>query len=205
MHRLAQFTALTILGLALAQSAHAGLYRWTDESGTVHFTDDILLVPAEHRPTATDRQGGGRLQRYSTTETAVSVHALLSRAMASPIRIPIQREGGLIRVRVRLNETIEAPFYLDTGASEIVLPQSLADQLGFQARPGQPLVQVTTVGGSLALHTMELRSVQVGSAVVPDLRAIVSPTLDVGLLGASFFGDLPYSIDPSENVLILNP
>ena len=204
MTRLAR-AALILLALTLAQPAHAGLFSWTDDSGTVHLTDDILLVPSEHRPAATDRQGSGRLQRYSTTETAVPVHALLSRAMPSPIRIPIEREGNMILVNVRLNETLEAPFYLDTGASELVLPQSLADQLGFKPRPGQPLVQVATVGGTLALPTMELSSVQLGSAIVPDLRAMVSPTLDVGLLGASFFGDLPYTIDPAENILILNP
>jgi hypothetical protein len=33
----------------LAPSASADIYRWEDESGVIHFTDDISAIPAKYR------------------------------------------------------------------------------------------------------------------------------------------------------------
>lgn len=35
--------------LALAMPAFAGLYKWTDENGKIHFTNDPSQIPLDHR------------------------------------------------------------------------------------------------------------------------------------------------------------
>lgn len=45
-----RFPAAAVLSFLLfASSAHADIYRWEDDSGTAHFTDDISNIPAAHR------------------------------------------------------------------------------------------------------------------------------------------------------------
>jgi hypothetical protein len=41
--------AAIALLLLLSAAARADIYRWEDESGTAHFTDDISNIPAAHR------------------------------------------------------------------------------------------------------------------------------------------------------------
>jgi chromosome segregation ATPase len=40
----------------IAQLSFAQVYKWVDEKGAVHYTDDILQVPEKNRPT-TERMG----------------------------------------------------------------------------------------------------------------------------------------------------
>jgi len=45
--------ASILVFLLLAADSRADIYRWEDESGTVHFTDDLSNVPASFRGKAT--------------------------------------------------------------------------------------------------------------------------------------------------------
>jgi len=40
----------------LAPPASADIYRWEDESGVIHFTDDLSTIPAKHRGKAREIQ-----------------------------------------------------------------------------------------------------------------------------------------------------
>jgi hypothetical protein len=40
---------ITVVCLALAAPAFAGLYKWTDENGKIHFTDSLSKVPLDQR------------------------------------------------------------------------------------------------------------------------------------------------------------
>lgn len=44
---------LLAISLALPLCASADIYRWSDESGTVHFTDDVSNIPQAYRDKAT--------------------------------------------------------------------------------------------------------------------------------------------------------
>ena len=39
-----------LLFLFLTQLSFAEVYKWVDEKGGVHFTDDILQIPEKYRP-----------------------------------------------------------------------------------------------------------------------------------------------------------
>lgn len=40
---------ITVICLALASPAFAGLYKWTDENGKMHFSDSLKDVPLDQR------------------------------------------------------------------------------------------------------------------------------------------------------------
>ena len=53
--------------LLIASAAAAEIYRWTDEGGTVHFTQDLSQVPPRYRDSAAEpapADTGSRLQTY---------------------------------------------------------------------------------------------------------------------------------------------
>lgn len=45
---------IAVLALLLSAPALADIFRWEDESGVVHFTDDLSSVPAKYRGRAKD-------------------------------------------------------------------------------------------------------------------------------------------------------
>lgn len=40
---------ITVFCLALAAPVSAGMYKWTDEKGKIHFTDNPSRIPADSR------------------------------------------------------------------------------------------------------------------------------------------------------------
>ena len=45
-----------IFFVALGFPAYAEMYKWVDEKGTVHFTDDLSKIPEKHRSDADSRK-----------------------------------------------------------------------------------------------------------------------------------------------------
>lgn len=75
-------------------------------------------------------------------------------------------------------------FMLDTGATDVAIPESLAD--GLALRRGSP-VTVSTANGRTQGYRTRLDSLQLGDIHLRDIRAIVVPGLDgtTVLLGMS--------------------
>ncbi len=46
-----QFILIILFALCLAAYASAQVYKWVDEKGVVHFTDDITQIPEKYRTT----------------------------------------------------------------------------------------------------------------------------------------------------------
>ncbi len=44
-----RFFVISLVCLALAAPASAGMYKWTDKNGKIHFTDSLSQVPADQR------------------------------------------------------------------------------------------------------------------------------------------------------------
>ncbi len=51
-------TALFIILAILVASSYGETYRWVDEKGTVHFTDDLSTIPEKYRSNAETRKPG---------------------------------------------------------------------------------------------------------------------------------------------------
>jgi clan AA aspartic protease (TIGR02281 family) len=106
---------------------------------------------------------------------------------------------------VRIDGTASAPFLVDTGATDVLIPKSLADRLGLGRGPDTRTKQYSTANGIVTHTTVMLRSVELGGAVVENVPASISPNMQIGLLGLSFFNHFHYSIDTAAGVLTLVP
>ena len=81
-------------------------------------------------------------------------------------------------------------FLVDTGATDVAIPESLADQLGLPRMRGG---FGQTANGTVAVWGTQLDSVQLGSLRLRDVRASIMPSMgdDVPvLLGMSFLKQL---------------
>jgi len=200
-----------IVGLWLAAGAApatAEVYRWTDAQGALHFTQNLEQVPRDQRAAARRRaeaaqtpESADRLQTYATPASAQP--APTSSARSRTLRIPFERQGTLMRVHVTLNDTLRVPFFVDTGASGISVPESVASELGLLHGPGLGSTLVRTANGLVSRSLVRLDSIEVGGARVEGLEATVNPSMDIGLLGGSFFNNFIYRVDAAEQVISL--
>lgn len=210
------------LALALLAAAPSGaegeIYRWIDARGGVHFTRDLNEVPPGSRQAALESArspGPSRLQTYGDAPAPFGVPAEAAAAPLPPrapgralaagreLRIPFVRSGTLMLVQVTLNDRIEAPFLIDTGASGISIPDRVARELGLHIDSDTPRLQVQTAAGVVSEPLVQLDSVQVGPARVEGLAALVNSSMEVGLLGGSFFNNFVYQVDAAAGVITL--
>jgi len=210
MRRLARCLCLVLALAPLA--AGAEIYQWTDEQGRVHFTQDLSQVPARHRSQAELRAlappAAGRLQTYSQPAAPEPGGGALRDSGVTRgrvIRVPVARAGTGMIVNVQLDGSVTAPFLVDTGATDVLIPASLAERLGIRAGPDTRMKSYQTANGIVTHATVMLRSVDLGGAIVENVPASISPTLEIGLLGLSFFNHFTYNVDAAAGVLTLVP
>ncbi|HEX9803629.1 MAG TPA: TIGR02281 family clan AA aspartic protease [Gammaproteobacteria bacterium] len=88
------------------------------------------------------------------------------------------------------SEAVE--FLLDTGASDVSIPESVARRLGLQR--GAPIVYATANGPITAYHT-RLSSLALGGIELHEVRASINPHMDGDtiLLGMSFLKHLEFT------------
>jgi clan AA aspartic protease (TIGR02281 family) len=198
-----------LLQLAAADLARAEVYRWVDEAGTLHFSQNLGAVPLEYREQAAAEarkpQDHHRLQRYSTPERGASAgdSSMRTARPGEVMRIPFERYGTLMKVDARVNGRATIPFYIDTGASGISIPYAVAQQLDIAIGPETPRVQARTANGVISEPLVKLKSVQLGPAQVTDVDAVVSSSMNIGLLGGTFFNNFVYQVDSAAGVITL--
>lgn len=210
--------------LAAPALADGPIYRWTDDQGGVHFTKQLLEVPAAQRQSAIEdsranaRAGApSRLQTISGAEPAApsggemaAIPGAPSRVVATsrgrgPLRIPFVQRGTLMLVEVQLNDQVRAPFFIDTGASAISIPDDVVRRLGIRIGADTPRLPVQTASGIVSEPLIRLDSVQVGPARIEGVQALVNESMEIGLLGGSFFNNFVYEVDAAESVITLRP
>ena len=196
---------MLVFGLVLASAASAQIYRWTDAEGRLHFTQRLEQVPAQHRAAAKEGQRRESAPSAAPAPSAAQpTHMRRSRG-ARVLEIPFERLGHVMKVSVRLNDTLDAPFLIDTGASGVSLPASVAERLGLVVGPGGPTLTMHTANGMVTRSVVQLDAVQLGGARVEGLTATVNPTMEIGLLGGTFFNNFVYQVDAARSVIRLEP
>ena len=178
--------------LGIAAPVRAEMYSWEDERGTLHFSEDSARAPARERVLRAGA-AGSQLNRMAQSLSPASV------------RVAYQDDANLIRVMVRINDEITAPFYVDTGSTELVVPKALADRLARTMDLPQARGKLGTAIGEVDVALVQLASVRLGDAEVADVWAAVAPELEVGLLGGAFLNQFQYSIDPETQIISLTP
>lgn len=88
---------------------------------------------------------------------------------------------------------VPVTFLIDTGATDVAVPEALADRLRL-AREGGGISQ--TANGAVAVWQTRLQQVRLGSIELDDVRASIVPSMgarDPVLLGMSFLRRLDFA------------
>lgn len=123
--------------------------------------------------------------------------------------IALIRDGAHHRVAAVLSgpngRAIPVSLIIDTGASNIVLPESMIPALGFRARDLQ-MSESHTASGTLPVKMATLKSVSVGENQASDVGVAFVEDQKLGalhLLGMSYLGRYRFTIDDEKSELIL--
>jgi predicted aspartyl protease len=182
------------------------LYRWVDEKGGVHFTDNFDSIPQKYRDKVERREFPSPAKppaSLSQPQTGKSQPAHQLQRFVIPFK---RGEHNHIIVEGTVNGKGTGKFYLDTGAGETTIPESLAQQSGID--PDKGIMETSGgVGGSVTVPTIEIDSLKVGGAEVRDLLASImdlsSGSDKIGLLGADFLLEFGVNIDYTKNEVTL--
>jgi len=202
--------------LGLAGVGAAEIYRWTDDSGKLHFSQNLNAVPGRYRAQAEANAQKAppkhdRMQVYDIPSTVAPASRSKRPAgggagAGQTFRIAVQRAGTSMRVEVRLNGNVTAPFLIDTGASDVVIPASVAKQLGLAlSGPKTRTKAYATANGIVEQVVVRLDSVELGGARARNVPASISPSMPIGLLGLSFFNHFNYHFDSARGIVTLKP
>ena len=182
------------------------MYKWVDEKGTVHFTDDLLRVPEKYRRDAESRR---------TTEETSAPEPSKKPVPPATGKVPEMAgyEVGLIRrhelwlAEVTLNERVGRQLIVDTGASFTLINRQTADELGLLLDESTPVIPGTTVSGTILTPMVTLKSVRVGQALAENVEAVVHtmPGNQAGLLGNSFLNKFRVVLDSLGGKMTLFP
>jgi clan AA aspartic protease (TIGR02281 family) len=130
--------------------------------------------------------------------------------ISNAIEVPFTRNnGGTIEVPVTLNNTEQVTFIVDSGASDVVIPRSVAKRLvaSGSLTKADYLSTATYVianGAHVEQARYTLHSLTIAGHTVTNVRCSVGDDDDTMLLGQSFLRKFPsFSIDNARGVLVL--
>ncbi len=210
--RLAGLLFTLFVSLCFAAPTTAEIYKWTDESGKMHFTQDLSRVPGHQRTAAEARakqpKGRDRIQTYRPPLPAKRAPRAARRATLSNSKpgrshkIRVDKAGLSMRVKVRLNDRVSAWFIIDTGASLVALPRHVAEELDLNLE-GARTARFSTANGVIESSLVTLDRVQLGTASARNVQASVLDGMREGLLGLSFFNHFTYNVDAQKGLVTL--
>ncbi len=193
----AGLAALCFIWLFPIPIGAAEYYRWTDEKGVTHITDNLHNVPPKFRE---------KINRIATPENP----RVAPPEIKPPPRkasIPIERHGQVVVIQATLNNKRAAKFVVDTGASYTLISNALARELSIEVGANTKTLPFQTANGVVNAPVTSLDSIMVGGMEVRDLPTAVHDAIPdpqvAGLLGLNFLSNFRMDIDTQKGVLHL--
>jgi aspartyl protease family protein len=119
------------------------------------------------------------------------------------IRFP--RGSSRITVNAAINGTHSQNFLVDTGATTVSIPSSMAEALGLEIQ-GQRTMW--TASGVVAAGEVIIDSIEIGGWTEYDVKAVILDMPDqhgLGLLGINYLGRFHMNLKPEQGTLMLAP
>jgi clan AA aspartic protease (TIGR02281 family) len=204
-------------GVAKNRTEAVRLFRLAAARGEVNarlnlerLGERVPAATAAPPPAAPDKAAiAAILRAHDATSNNANIGAN-SNSAANVLVVPLQRVGGVLTVPVKLNGAIAANFVLDSGASDVSIPEPLANALRKAGKLADSDIlgsepHMLANGSIVAAKTFTLRSIQVGSVTVMNVRASIAQGNAVPLLGQSFLRQFAsWSIDNNRQALVLS-
>ena len=188
---------LIILALLflVTPSDTADLFRWEDEHGVVHFTDNQHNIPKQY------------MDRVTRIKSPAPSKAPENPLFPQRVSIPLKGIGTAAVVQVKLNDRAVGNFIVDTGASYTVISRATARKLAINLKKNIKKVRLQTANGFIEAPLVTLDSIEVGGMRVGNLMAAVHDFSHdgsvSGLLGLNFLSHFRIDIDTKNRVLVL--
>lgn len=196
-HTIFGATFLAALLINSGSLVAADYYRWVDQNGVVHFTDNLHNIPE------TQRGKAGRIESNEPPRTQ-SPPAPISPSKAS---IPFEKQGQVVIVEATLNKKTAAKFVVDTGASYTMISSAVAKELDIDTEQNPRTAPFQTANGIIQAPLVSIDSISVGGMEIRNLTAAVHDVLAdsrvAGLLGLNFLSNFRMDIDTQKGVLHL--
>jgi clan AA aspartic protease (TIGR02281 family) len=147
--------------------------------------------------------------RGDAVDQAVAVTAISAPAKAGTTEIALLSEHGILHVPVLVNNSVALNFIVDSGASDVTVPEDVAKTL---MRNGTLTsadyrgmrTYMLADGTQMPSQMFMLRSIKVGDREIRNITAIISRRGSMLLLGQSFLRKFKsWSIDNRRRVLVL--
>ncbi len=173
----------------------ADFYRWVDEKGIVHFTDNLHNIPEGRRNTAKRIRGseGGKEQPPPAAPTKASV--------------PFEKHGSVVIVQATLNGKAAVKLILDTGATFTMISGATAKELDIDTTQNTRSIPFQTANGTIQAPLINLDSIAVAGLELKNLTAAVHDAMPdpavAGLLGLNFLSNFRMDIDTEKGLVHL--
>ncbi len=193
-----------IIALAiLVPSSYGEMYKWVDEKGVVHFTDDLTTIPEKYLEQVETRKPPKETSTPKPQEE--SKPSLPEKTKPEGVTVDLVRSGEVSFAEVVLNDRIRQHFMVDTGASFTVISRKAAKELGITIDENTPFIPIATASSIIFNPLVTLKSVRVGGAEVENVDALVHdlPGGSAGLLGNSFLSKFKVVLDPLDGKMTL--
>ena len=175
--------------LLLPTLLHAGYYKWVDEQGKIHFTDNYQRIPEKYRNEVSKSNYGSKKQVKAP-----------SRTTPEQVVVHFNRQHNAIFVNAVLNWKLPVIFHMDTGATSSMITRQDALALGIDP-DSKPKQSGRIADGSVVEFPVTyLSSISVGDAEVNNVEVAIGNSR---LLGMNFLNAFQVSIDAEKGQLIL--
>jgi clan AA aspartic protease (TIGR02281 family) len=190
-------SCLLVLFISSSPLTAADYYRWVDQNGVVHFTDNPHNIPE------TQRGKVGRIQSMEPVRKQ-QPPVILVPTKAS---IPFEKQGQVVIVEATLNKKTAVKFVVDTGASYTMISSAVAKELDINTEHNRRTAPFQTANGIIQAPLISLESITVGGMEIRDLTAAVHDVIPdarvAGLLGLNFLTNFRMDIDTQKGMLHL--
>jgi clan AA aspartic protease (TIGR02281 family) len=202
------FLIAALLGL-LTTVAHGTIYKWTDQDGKVHFTDNVWAIPPAYRQQAEERRAIATPapRPEHTPESPRTTLPPADAPVSQHYIIPLRRAGSMMLVDVVVDRFLTSRLLVDTGATFTVISTAMARQLALNL-DNAALIPLQSASGVFLAPLTKVKSIAVGDAIAQDVEVVVhdiAPGNTGGLLGMSFLDNFQVTINTTVEIMTLSP
>ena len=175
----------------------AEYYRWVDQNGVVHFTDNMHNIPEKQRGNA------GRIQAQESPKAAESAN----RGAATKATVAFEKQGQVVVIEAMLNGKTPVKLVVDTGATYTMISVATAKELDIVHSGNERRLPIQTANGTIQAPLTSLESINVGGMEMKNLTAVIHDAVPnsqiAGLLGLNFLSNFRMDIDTQKGLLHL--